>query len=94
MPIKAVLVLSLTAGTLALAQGSWMKQVSGIGRGSTRQLAETYARQNLRGELDAHEELCHSQGGAPTTEEWDHALCDQGPLNWQCTIGGKITCRF
>ena len=77
-----------------VASGSWMKQVSGVGRSGDRQTAEKYARQNLKQEIDDLVDLCRRQTGRPKPEEFTGGGCRQYPLNWQCSAAGRVTCHF
>lgn len=74
--------------------GSWMQQVSGVGRSGDRQTAEKYARQNLKQELESLVERCQQMHGRAKPEEYSQSSCQQYPLNWQCTAGGRVTCYF
>ncbi len=76
------------------AGGSWMKQVSGIGRSWDKQTASKYALQNLRQELDDLVALCHQHRGRPQEQSSGETMCRQYPTNWQCTAAGRVTCYF
>jgi hypothetical protein len=89
-----LLVLAGLVSAVGIAQGSWMKQVSGVGRGNSYERALQYAQQNLQGEIDDLVALCDQHTGKAETWKHPQPHCSQGPFNWQCTAVGKVTCRF
>lgn len=86
--------IGLFVSLAALATGSWMKQVSGIGRGNSYDRALEYANQNLQGEIDDLTSVCANQKGNANVTKLPQPHCYQAPFNWQCTVVGKVTCTF
>lgn len=76
--------------------GHWKKALSGLGTGSSRQIALKAAQSNLDMEVEAHEELCDRHGGDYLVEQHPEERCQQFyPLmNWRCSVVATVTCRF
>lgn len=76
--------------------GSWMKQLAGMGVGSSRNVAVRSAQANLDLDVEDHRDLCARHGGQYSVDQHPEARCEQfyPVMNWRCSVTAKVVCRF